>query len=81
MIIKVGGSRYKVSAERTMECPAGTAYWLVQARKLSEGHFDTQTQAYHEGEPDTLAAATVQTKAIYGSPTIAHYPTIQPIRS
>ena len=69
MLLKHKGENYQIKVGKTMDCPAGTAYWVITAHAESK---PGETQNNHPPEYDTLAIAKVDTGAIYGPPDITH---------
>ncbi len=72
MVITHCGERYHIKAVQTTICPAGTAYWLIQAHHIADSRYNEVTRRV-EGQESEMAIATIDTGAIYGSPTLANY--------
>jgi hypothetical protein len=70
MVITHNAETYKVKAVQSTVCPAGSAYWLIQVHPIHNYRFDGEKMS---GDTDDMAIVTIDTGAIYGSPTLAHY--------
>lgn len=70
MVIIHSGQAYRVKAVQSTVCPAGSAYWLIQVHPIHNYRFDGEKMS---GDTDDMAIVTIDTGAIYGSPTLANY--------